>query len=155
MNTLARALNSITGVTKNLVLVLDTLPDERLCANQRSGMGHWSERSGLVKAEFARAKELLTLAFRELSESIGQLPAWIPYYEEPVEVEFLLRSKSRDADNWAGATKVWLDALCVGTEKRPGLGVLMNDGPRWVRGVSYFLDMSDGEPVMQITIREI
>jgi len=127
-------------------------PDVRLAANDRGNM-HWGQRSSLVGVEFDKAHWLYKAFFK------GNVP---PRYTVPVTVAFRVRMgreygrlASRDVDNLAGACKVWLDALTTGRGNRDGLGLLFDDSPKWVRGVSYGLDTTEGEPYTEITISPI
>ena len=125
-------------------------PDVRLASNDRGNL-HWGARTGLVNAEFDKAHWLYKAFFQ------GDVPL---RYTAPVTVAFKVRMgreygvrlATRDVDNLSGACKVWLDALTTGRGNRDGLGLLVDDSPRWVRGVSYELDTTDGEAYIKITI---
>lgn len=134
-----------------VILRVAATPDLRLASNQRHNL-YWREHSRLVAEERTRALWLLKIAGGDVER-----------IEVPVKVAFKVRFARQpgqralrrlDADNLSGACKPWLDALTLGTDKRDGLGLLHDDTPRWVRGVSYEVDMSEGEAYMEISVRK-
>ena len=139
-----------------LVLRADVAPNVALSANDRGQMYRYA-RSGLVAAEYKTAY-LKLKAMTGKATLGGQFPL-----EHPVSVAFRMRfpksttgrARLRDVDNLSGACKPWLDALCCGRGVREGLGLLVDDGPKRVRRVSYEVDLTPGDEHTEITIQEM
>ena len=47
-----------------------------------------------------------------------------------------------------------LDALTLGRGNMDGIGLLHDDSSKWIRRVSYEIDLSEGEEFTEITIEE-
>ena len=138
-------------MTRLVTLWVDVAPDPRLSSNDRGNLSHWA-RAELVKAEQTRALRLLK----------GQCEDE-PVFSTPVSIAYKLRlarsptgrASNRDVDNISGACKVWQDVLTIGRRGQPGLGLLVDDGPKWVRRVSYEIDLSAGPEYCAIEIEEM
>ena len=92
---------------------------------------------------------------RLASNQRGNLSHWeradlvnteVERFTGPVRIAFRLRPDA------VGACKPWIDALTLGRGKRDGLGLIVDDGQKWVRAVSYEVDVTPGEPYIHIEI---
>ena len=142
-----------------LVLRADVAPNVALSANDRGQMYRYA-RSQLVDAEYQTAY-LKLKGQAMLAREEPDLEAGEALYGIPVSVSFRMRfpkpltgrARLRDVDNLSGACKPWLDALCVGRGGREGLGLLVDDGPKRVRRVSYEIDTTPGDEYTEVTIQ--
>ena len=139
----------VTIAAPVLSFVLPGLPDPRLSPNGWDRMGLWQQ----VKAR----KEQRDLYLNVLWYELGIRP--VEPLERPVElrIRFTGCGNRADASNWClhRGIKVLLD--CLTLPKGPkdyGIGLLVGDETKWVRGVSVTVD-ANGPKETTVEILEV